>query len=240
MKKNILRLLSLALCITMVFALFPAQADAAGNSYSTRSSKKVLLVFPSSGKLLSEPLYAKVDGEQKNGGIYYYPKKSTDNGVLGTVKNGTKVTIFAEDDGYYFFMTYSGRMGWNKKKFFTEPKKYSNYYLPGNSGLTTDHLKEIKSFLASNDRAGGSNKFYPSKPVIIVDKGDSAKFYVYGEYRKSSTVHMSYNSYIHSMKWKSGAGKATVTIKGKNVGTGTIEFTNYYTDRVFEVLIIVV
>lgn len=239
MKKNILRLLSLALCITMVFALFPAQADAAGNSYSTRSSKKVLLVFPSSGKLLSEPLYAKVDGEQKNGGIYYYPKKSTDNGVLGTVKNGTKVTIFAEDDGYYFFMTNSGRMGWNKKKFFTEPSKYSGYYI-GNSGLTTDHLKKVKSFLASNDRAGGSNKFYPSKPVIILDKGDSAKFTIYGDYRKSSTVHMRYDGDLHTLKSKSGNGKLTITIKGKTMGTNIIEFTNYYTDRVFEVLVIVV
>ncbi len=241
MKKQILRMLTLALCIVMVFTMFPVTADAASsNSYSTRSSKKVLLVFPSSSDLLSEPLHAYVDGNQKNGGIYYYPKASTDNGVLGTVKDGTNVTIFAEDDGYYFFMTNSGRMGWNKKKFFTRPEKYSGYYLPGNSGLTTDHLKKVKTFLADNSRAGGSNKFYPTKPVLIVDKGDSVKLTVYCSYRKDSTVHMMYSGYIHSVKSKGGTGKVTYTIRGKNIGSSIIELTNYYSDRTFEVLVIVV
>ncbi|MCR4606792.1 MAG: hypothetical protein K5771_03590 [Oscillospiraceae bacterium] len=241
MKKKILRLLTLSLCIMMVFAMFPVPADAASNSYSTCSSKKVLLVLPASGSLLSIPLHAKADGNQKNGGIYYLPKPEAGNGDLGTVKKGTNVTIFAEEDGYYFFMTNSGRMGWNKVEYFTEPEEYTDYYLPGDSGLTTSDLDDVKDFLRSNERAGGSNKFYPAKPVVIVKKGESVKLTIYADYRKNSTVNAAWNNYYHSLSWGRGsAGKGSVTIKGKNLGSDTIDFTNYYTDRYFEVLVIVV
>ena len=240
MKNRIFRLFTLAVCLVMVFTMFPVSADAASDSYSTRSSTKVLLVFPDSGSLLSEPLHAKVTGDQKNGAIFYVPKPESGNGNLGTVKKGTNVTIFAEKDGYYFFMTNSGRMGWNKVGYFTEPEDYDTEYLPGNSGLTTDHLDEIKDFLRDNSRAGGSNKFYPSKPVIIVEKGETVKFTVYGDYKKSSTVNMAWYDSVHSLKWKTGNGKATVSIKGKTRDCSRITFLNYYTDREFQVLVIVV
>ena len=62
MKKRLLSLLTLVLCIAMVFTMLPVTADAASDSYNTRSSKKVLLVFPDSWSTLSEPLHAKVTG----------------------------------------------------------------------------------------------------------------------------------------------------------------------------------
>lgn len=239
--KRVLRIFALTLCFVIVFSMFPVQADAASNSYSPRSSTKVLLEFPSSGSLLSEPLHAKVSGDQKNGSIYYVPKPETGNGNLGMVKKGTNVTVFAEDNGYYFFMTNSGRMGWNKVEYFTEPEEYTDYYLPGDSGLTTSDLDDVKDFLRSNERAGGSNKFYPAKPVVIVKKGETVKLTIYADYRKNSTVNAAWNNYYHSLSWGRGsAGKGSVNIKAKNIGADTIEFTNYYTDRYFEVLVIVV
>ena len=239
--KRLLRIFTLILCFAMVFSMFPVTADAAGNSYSPRSSKKVLLVFPASGSLFSEPLHAKVNGEQKNGGIYYVPKPETGNGDLGTVKKGTNVTIFAEEDGYYFFMTNSGRMGWNKIEYFTEPEEYSDYNLPGDSGLTTGDLDDVKDFLRDNERAGGSNKFYPAKPVYIVKEGETVKLTIYADYRKNSDVRVWYSTYYLSASWGRGSpGKGTVNVKGLNKGASTLEFKNYYTDREFEVLIIVV
>lgn len=239
--KRTLRCLTLVLCIVMVFTMFPVTADAASNSYSPRSTTKVLLVFPDSGSLLSEPLHAKVSGDQKNGSIYYVPKPETGNGNLGMVKKDTNVTIFAEENGYYFFMTNSGRMGWNKTGYFTEPEEYTDYYLPGDSGLTTSDLDEVRDFLEDNERAGGSNKFYPAKPVVIVEKGETFKLTIYADYTKNSTVNASWNNYYHSLSWgKGSAGKGSVSIKGKNEGCSTIGFTNYYTDRYFEVLVIVV
>ena len=241
MNNRFIRLFSLVICLVMVFTMFPVSADAASTSYSTRSSTKVLLVFPDYGSLLKEPLHAKVSGNQKNGAIYYVPKPESGNGNLGTVKKGTNVTIFAEDDGYYFFMTNSGRMGWNKVEYFTEPEEYSDYELPGDSGLTTDHLDDIRDFLGRNERAGGSNKFYPAKPVVIVEKGDTVKLTIYADYTRNSTVNAAWNNYYHSLSWgKGSAGKGSVNIKGKNPGSDTIDFTNYYTDREFSVLVIVI
>ena len=241
MKIRKLRTLSLVLCVILFFSMFPVTAEAASNPYSTLSSKKVLLTFPKT--LLSEPLHAKVSGEQKKGGIYYVPKPETGNGDLGIVKKGTNVTIFAEEDGYYFFMTNSGRMGWNKVKYFTEPEPYDDYELPGDSGLTTDHLDKVMDFLKDNSKAGGSSKFYPTKSVVIVKKGKSAKFTVYARYSKYFSARWDCWENYCKVKWASTSirnGKAAVSVIGKDVGSDIIEFTNSYTDKSFNVLVLVV
>ncbi len=241
MNKQIMRILTLALCIVMAFTMLPVTADAAGSSYSTLSSAKVLLEFPESWSMLSEPLHAKVDNDYVKGGIYYLPKPETGNGNLGVAKKGTNVTIFAEDGLYYFFMTNSGRMGWSKKVNFTEPEEYEDYELPGDSGLTIAHLEEIKDYLSSTERAGGSNKFFPEKPVVFVKKGETVKVIIRGNYKTRNSIKVSWWGDYCTAKFVGSysRGKATVSIHGDARGSEFLSFSNTYTEREFDLLVIV-
>ena len=49
------------------------------------------------------------------------PRPQPGNGTLGKVTHGDLVTILAETEYYYFFVTEDGRAGWNGKSYFAEP-----------------------------------------------------------------------------------------------------------------------
>ena len=109
--------LCMLLCLAMLAAV-PVMAMA-DSSYSTVSNTGVELQYPEDDSYYDTPLLATVKASRQNGSIYFMPTPKDGNGVLGTVSNGTEVTVLAEKSGYYFFATADGRMGWNGGKFFT-------------------------------------------------------------------------------------------------------------------------
>lgn len=104
-------------CILIVMTILPAQAFAAG--YSTTSTTGDRLVYPSARDYYDQSFKATVKASRVNGNIYIMPMPENGHGYLGGVKDGATVTILAEKNGYYFFETDNGWMGWNGKKFFT-------------------------------------------------------------------------------------------------------------------------
>jgi uncharacterized protein YgiM (DUF1202 family) len=107
--------------------------------WSTTSNTGVDLVYPTAGQYLAAPLSATIKASRENGSIYLMPMPKTGNGNLGTVRNGTTVTILAKKADYYFFETPDGRMGWNGSRFFTIGDPVS----PGrNSGTNYDWLED--------------------------------------------------------------------------------------------------
>ena len=80
------------------------------NSAITRISNtdKTALKLPAESSYLSEPYRAKLS---KN--IYLMPIPELGHGHLGIVDKGTDVVVVAKRNGYVFFVTYDGRMGWN-------------------------------------------------------------------------------------------------------------------------------
>lgn len=111
------RIVSCILCVLICFTI-PVMAFA-DSDYSYISNRGVELEYPAADNYYSIPQYATVKSTKPNGSIYFMPTPKDGNGVLGTVANGTEVTILAEKSGFFFFSTADGRMGWNGKKFFT-------------------------------------------------------------------------------------------------------------------------
>ena len=111
------KIIALALCAVMLIVAVPSMAFA-DSQYSTASNLDVALEYPAPNEYYTLPLLATVKATKPNGSIYFMPVPEAGNGVLGTVANGTEVTILAEKSGYYFFTTADGRKGWNGKKFF--------------------------------------------------------------------------------------------------------------------------
>ena len=100
---------------------FTVQSSRSGSGSASRSGKTVSdtgdeLQYPSS--YLRSSFTATVKASRKNGSIYLMPMPQKGHGNLGTVKNGSKVTILAKENGFYFFRTSDGRYGWNGTKFF--------------------------------------------------------------------------------------------------------------------------
>ena len=85
----------------------------------TKSTKDINLQYPSQSDRYSEPFSATIKASKENGQIYIMPTPKSGNGNLGTVNNGTIVTIWAKRGGYYFFETPEGVMGWNGTVYFT-------------------------------------------------------------------------------------------------------------------------
>lgn len=130
------RTMSFVLCILMIIMILPTTASA-DSKYSTVSNSDVDLECPDTDSFYNTPLRATVKSTKPNGSIYFMPTPKDGNGVLGTVANGTEVTILAEKSGYYFFTTADGRMGWNGRKFFTVLGSVSNADTPKNSKVFT-------------------------------------------------------------------------------------------------------
>lgn len=108
------RLFAALLCIIMVLALCPVSALA----YSTTSSKGVDLVYPDEKDYYTRAFEAKIKVFDGGKGIYLMPMPESGHGNLGSVVSGSKVTILAEKNGYFFFVTNKGYYGWNGIKWF--------------------------------------------------------------------------------------------------------------------------
>ena len=112
------KLLAFLLCLILTLGILPAGA-LADSAYSTISNFGYSLQYPADASYYGTPKRAEVKASKQNGSIYIMPMPENGHGVLGTVANGTEVTLLAEESGYCFFSTADGRMGWNGKKFFT-------------------------------------------------------------------------------------------------------------------------
>lgn len=88
-------------------------------TYSTVSTTGVALEWPKDSEYIGEELIAYAKPENKGGSIYIMPKPKAGNGNLGTIAEGTQVTILAQRGNFYFFETEDGRAGWNGKKYFS-------------------------------------------------------------------------------------------------------------------------
>ena len=128
------KMLCCVLSVVMLLACVPFVAFA-DSSYSTTSNKNVELQYPTADCYFDVPQLATVKATKTNGSIYFMPTPKDGNGVLGTVANGTRVTVLAEKSGYYFFQTSDGRMGWNGGKFleFKGPATAAVTYFAENS-----------------------------------------------------------------------------------------------------------
>ena len=72
------------------------------------NTDKTALQLPQASSYLSEPYRAKLSNN-----IYIMPIPELGHGHLGIVDKGTEVVVIAKRNGYVFFVTYDGRMGWN-------------------------------------------------------------------------------------------------------------------------------
>ena len=237
MKASVKRTLALFLCVLAVFSLFPVTADAA-DSYSMLSSKKVKIKFPSD--YFSEIMIAKIKdgtkGKEKNS-VYLVPRPETGNGDMGTLKNGSRVVILAEEDEYYFYMTTSGKLGWTNKKYFTEPETVDYGYLWGDSGLDVDDIEEVTDFLQKYTCGLASKDFYASRAVLVMKKGETKKIKIHRKWAARYTC--SYWSSDLAPKWVGNGTNCTVSIKAKSTGPSIVDFSNNKNDQEFHVLVIV-
>lgn len=102
--------------------LAAARAAARSNShYSTVSEENVELEVPADSAFLKTPFQMKANAKENGRAIYIMPRPQPGNGTLGKVTHGDLVTILAETEYYYFFVTEDGRAGWNGKSYFAEP-----------------------------------------------------------------------------------------------------------------------
>ena len=236
MKSQVKRTLAMLLCVLTVFALFPVSADAA-TAYSTLSSKKVLIEYPT--KALSDIMVAKTTGGKKNNGVYLVPKPGTGNGDMGTVKNGSNMILLAEDGEFYFAMTTSGKLGWVNKKYLTEPVEAPSGYLFGSSGLDRDDAEKVRDFIldGSDDRGYASKNFYASRAVLVMKKGETKKISLHRKW--VGQYHIYYWASDVSLKWIGRSANCKVQIKAKETGSTTLTFTNDMNSQEFDVMILV-
>ncbi|MBR3475525.1 MAG: SPOR domain-containing protein [Oscillospiraceae bacterium] len=89
--------------------------------YSTVSDTGTELVVPPDSQFLRTPFQMRAYASANGKAIYIMPKPQPGNGNLGKVTHLETVTILAENDYYYFFVTSDGRAGWNGKSYFISP-----------------------------------------------------------------------------------------------------------------------
>ena len=107
---------------TSAGVLADARAAAERDShYSTVSEKDVELEIPADSAFLRTPFLKKAYAGEDGKAIYIMPRPIPGNGTLGTVVQDETVTVLAENEYYYFFVTRDGRAGWNGKSFFRDP-----------------------------------------------------------------------------------------------------------------------
>lgn len=163
------RLLAALLCVIAILSLFPTSALA----YSTTSNKGVELVYPDEWDYYSTPITAKVKEWDGGKGIYIMPMPESGHGHLGSVKCGSKVTILAENNGYFFFVTSKGYYGWNGKKWFDF--KESDIGQKGASSSSAHNYPTTSS--KGKSLSFPSDKYYLSEPItayVRASKDDGA------------------------------------------------------------------
>ncbi len=264
MKHFAKRTIALVLCLLAVCALFPLPADAYSDAYTTvgytkekdkETGKEVeeyhMLRLPYKGCYYSAkdklPKRAKIKSNWKNGCIYFMPQPEVGHGTLGVVDTGTPVTILAEQNGLYFFMTDDGRLGWNGKGFFTKPKAISkdqSKNLSGGSALTGETIQAVTKFLTKTKHSGGSTTtFYADRSILILESGDTARVTIHGISSKGKYKFSRTDGDSAEAKW---VGKKFVNYKrdveftANEPGMTTFKFTNKATRQTFSILVIVV
>lgn len=107
---------------TQAGILATARDAAASNShYKTVNGDGVSLQVPADSQFLSMPFQMRAYAAKYGKAIYILPRPRTDDGYIGKVTHGDLVTILAEENGYYFFVTQDGRAGWNGTSRFIDP-----------------------------------------------------------------------------------------------------------------------
>lgn len=112
------KLLALLLCLAALLSI-PATALASGYSYVSDTKDK--LTFPSSKAYFETSFEATVTSETCKS-IYIMPQPEAGHGELGTLPIGAEVTILAEQDGFFFFVTEDDCYGWNGTGWFSYEK----------------------------------------------------------------------------------------------------------------------
>ena len=90
-----------------------------GVDYPLYSSYGARLVMPKDKSYFDDPVTMTV-GELSSGRIHVMPMPEKGHGSLGVVESGEEVTVLAEQDGFYFFKTEDGRLGWNGSRWFED------------------------------------------------------------------------------------------------------------------------
>ena len=264
MKKSIIRRVAALLCVVLFAAMFPVQALAHSDAYTTvaytkekdkKTGKTVegyhQLKFPSKSALYTEkgklPMRAKVKASWKNGCIYFMPQPALGHGVLGTVDTGTPVTILAVQNNLYFFMTDDGRMGWNGGTFFTKPKaidKDLSQPLSDDSPLTGEDVVAVSDYIAGHRYGCSPNTlFYAERPVVVLESGESAKVRVHGLYCNAKYSFKRTSGESAEAEWtgkKFSNGRRTVEFTANEPGVSVFKFTNNRNKVAARVLVIVV
>ena len=217
------------LCAVLLIACLPVTASA-NSRYSTVSTTGDALQYPASQYYLSTPLRATVEAK-RNICIYFMPMPEKGHGNLGTVADGTEVTILAETRYYYFFSTDDGRVGWNGKDYFSLTGSTSSYTAPVTTPPPASYLYYFRS---------GGGLTIPSGYVYTADTdadngGMVSTFYYdashdysmtlteinFGRYTGSSTdiVNSVYNGLV------AGAG---ILLIGSSAGSNSFWVESYY------------
>lgn len=89
--------------------------------YSTVNQDGVSLEVPSDWELFSQPFQMRAYAPKYGKAIYILPRPRADDSYIGKVAHGELVTIVAEKNGFYFFVTQDGKAGWNGTSRFSDP-----------------------------------------------------------------------------------------------------------------------
>ena len=103
--------------------IMSAAIDAAysNSHYETVNPDGVSLEVPADKDLLSYPFQMCAYAAKYGKAIYILPRPAAEDSHIGKVKHGELVTILAEKNGFYFFVTQDGRAGWNGISHFVDP-----------------------------------------------------------------------------------------------------------------------
>lgn len=198
------RIFPLLLCLVLVLALTPVFASA---DYSTTSNRGVELEYPAERDFFAKSFPATVQYFEGGNGIYYMPKPESGNGHLGSIASGKKVTILAEKNGYFFFMSSNGRYGWNGMNWFDYDKDALKV---GKSGGSSDPVDYLEVSNKGVRLVFPKDKYYLDEPLTMIVKSS----------HKSGSIYL-------MPKPESGNGNLGTVAYGEEVSI-LAEYAGYY------------
>lgn len=115
------RLFAALLAAAMLLSLAGCGMPAPGVPLLTRgvTAAKVTLQLPDDTEYFLQAFTCTVKSSRRGGAIYLRARPEEGSDTMGTVKDGTEVSILAEHGDFYFFETPAGKQAWNAKRFFT-------------------------------------------------------------------------------------------------------------------------
>ena len=247
---------ALLLCVMAIGAFFPLRTLAYSDAFTTVTYIKdkdeySRLVFPAKRALYTEkgklPRRAEVKASWKDGCIYFMPRAELGHGTLGVVETGTPVTILANQNNLYFFMTDDGRMGWNGGTFFTKPvaiDKDLDQPLGEDSPLTGQDAVTISDYIRDHKNGCAPNAvFYADRPVVVIKSGEKATITLHGQYSKAKYSFKCLEGSSADAEWlgeKFVRGRREVEFTAREKGASVFRFTNNRNKVRVDVLVIVV